>query len=44
MPAWAGVQLDAFMAGFGTAELTMAVLIALLLGFAVLRKLLAASF
>jgi hypothetical protein len=44
MPAWAGVSTDAFIAGFGIVELTMATVFALLIGFVVLRKLLSMVF
>lgn len=43
MPSWAGVNLDAFMAGFALAEATMAAVFAALLSWTVLRRLLSAA-
>lgn len=43
MPAWAGVNVDAFMAGFGIVEIAAATLFVGLLGFHMVKKLLAAA-
>jgi hypothetical protein len=43
MPAWAGVNTDAFTAGFGIVEITAAVLFAFLIGFVMVRRLLRAA-
>jgi len=43
MPAWAGVDVGAFIAGFGIVELVGAVLFAVLIGFVMVRRLIAAA-
>jgi hypothetical protein len=43
MPSWAGVDADAFMAGFVLAEAAMATLFAALLSWHLLRRLLSAA-
>lgn len=43
MPVWAGVNADAFEAGFGIALFAMAILFAFLIGFVMLRKIISAA-
>lgn len=41
MPSWAGVPVDAFMAGFGIVEMAAAFLFAFLISFVLVRRVLA---
>jgi hypothetical protein len=43
MPSWAGVQADAFVAGFGIVEMTAAILFAFLISFVMVRRLITAA-
>jgi hypothetical protein len=43
MPGWAGVDVDAFMAGFALAEAAMGAVFAALLSWHLLRRLLSAA-
>ena len=43
MPAWAGVNADAFTAGFGICELGAAILFAFLISWVMFRRLLSAA-
>jgi hypothetical protein len=43
MPTWAGINPDAFMAGFGIVELVAAFLFAFLISFVMVKRLLRAA-
>jgi hypothetical protein len=43
VPPWAGVNTDAFVAGFGIVEMTGAFLFVFLIGFVMVRRLIHAA-